>query len=502
MKLKEFLARNLLPERAYSVQISEKYLKSSLLLLKHAKANGIPASCIVPIWEVNPQTIVYFCKMRLILFRLFSKMIIYISCCQELEGDKKYLSLVGELRRDIYRLRRTKYIRFQGVPICYFIQKFDDEIKNTLLIRKQISGVSVFQKKHCSGCLYLSFCEIDEPIADNFKKKLVPQPDRPAEVAIEATNQCNWGCSFCFHKNRRENEAQNYLRVEHFKRAIVSIKDFGVRRLRLTGGEPLLHPNIYELLRLAKAADMYIILNTNGKLLNRDNIQTITERVDGLELPVISSSHSNQRLGLLLRDIRKIKKDISLRANTVLLPENYRLLRVLYNHVKKLGFTSWSVNRLIPYDGKQYFPTAEIIHAIIRQLVRYKDMGEIKVQNGNGLPFCCDDPFLINYVSTGTLWHDSRNRLFIDSFGRIKPFYYNYSFIADTISSDSLLEAWHDERLTRYRYLDVLPEYCKQCAFQFKCGGGNRFCASRLIGKESAPDILMNHDYAKDFCFA
>jgi Fe-coproporphyrin III synthase len=69
------------------------------------------------------------------------------------------------------------------------------------------------------------------------------------------------------------------------------LKGFGVPVLILSGGEPLLHRDIFEVSQRAKAMGFYVGLSTNGTLITRDNIRPIAEvgydyvgvSIDGIE---------------------------------------------------------------------------------------------------------------------------------------------------------------------------------------------------------------------------
>jgi MoaA/NifB/PqqE/SkfB family radical SAM enzyme len=52
------------------------------------------------------------------------------------------------------------------------------------------------------------------------------------------------------------------------------LKDFRVPVLILSGGEPLLRPDIFDIAKRAKAKGFYVGLSSNGTLIDEDNIST------------------------------------------------------------------------------------------------------------------------------------------------------------------------------------------------------------------------------------
>jgi cyclic pyranopterin phosphate synthase len=98
--------------------------------------------------------------------------------------------------------------------------------------------------------------------------------NRPLEaLRISVTDRCNLRCTYCMPKAAFANHAflaQNDLltfdEIEHLARLFISR---GVRKIRLTGGEPLMRPHLEDLVtRLARLPGLdELALSTNGLLL-------------------------------------------------------------------------------------------------------------------------------------------------------------------------------------------------------------------------------------------
>lgn len=88
------------------------------------------------------------------------------------------------------------------------------------------------------------------------------------KIYIEITNSCNLSCSFCA-KSKRE---KSFITVENFKKVLDSIKGYTDYIYLHVLGEPLLHPNINELINIA-SKDFYVNITTNGYLIEliKDN---------------------------------------------------------------------------------------------------------------------------------------------------------------------------------------------------------------------------------------
>lgn len=102
---------------------------------------------------------------------------------------------------------------------------------------------------------------------------------RPYSAIFYATHKCNLDCSYCTQKNpevfSEELDTEKAIRVLHAIRR-------GVDTILFTGGEPLIRPDIVELVRAARRAARFldVVLVTNGVLL--DAQRGILDHLTGL----------------------------------------------------------------------------------------------------------------------------------------------------------------------------------------------------------------------------
>jgi GTP 3',8-cyclase len=99
--------------------------------------------------------------------------------------------------------------------------------------------------------------------------------DRPLhDLRISVMDRCNFRCPYCmpretFHEHYRFLKANERLSFEEITRLTRLFVQLGVQKVRLTGGEPLLRPNISELVGELTALEgvQDVALTTNGVLL-------------------------------------------------------------------------------------------------------------------------------------------------------------------------------------------------------------------------------------------
>jgi len=91
-------------------------------------------------------------------------------------------------------------------------------------------------------------------------------------VRLSVTDKCNMRCFYCIPQGFTSfEEPENWLRFDEIERLIAAFASLGVRRVRLTGGEPLVRRNLSELAARLSAIDGIedLSLSTNAALLRQ-----------------------------------------------------------------------------------------------------------------------------------------------------------------------------------------------------------------------------------------
>lgn len=86
-------------------------------------------------------------------------------------------------------------------------------------------------------------------------------------MQIFITNNCNFSCKGCFARKVIKTKIKN-MSISEYKKAINLCVDKNGKQVNLLGGEPLLHPKLKELIKIAKDKNLKITIYTNGALLN------------------------------------------------------------------------------------------------------------------------------------------------------------------------------------------------------------------------------------------
>lgn len=93
---------------------------------------------------------------------------------------------------------------------------------------------------------------------------------KPYKVFIELTYRCNLKCRHCYRQEYVYNSDQRnyFLPKERLFKLFDEFEKSGVVEIFLTGGEPFLHPDIYEILEYASKKNFLLSVFTNGNALS------------------------------------------------------------------------------------------------------------------------------------------------------------------------------------------------------------------------------------------
>lgn len=130
---------------------------------------------------------------------------------------------------------------------------------------------------------------------------LTDKLNRPLrDLRISLTDRCNFRCMYCmpneiFHSDYRFLSRDKLLSFEEIVRVSKIMAALGVRKVRLTGGEPLLRRNIEILIKNLSAIEAIddISLTTNGSMLSMERAQILKEA--GLQRITISLDSLNPK---------------------------------------------------------------------------------------------------------------------------------------------------------------------------------------------------------------
>src|ERR1700758_3106928 len=105
---------------------------------------------------------------------------------------------------------------------------------------------------------------------------------KPLQCSLYVTDQCNLDCAY----STGSDKSRPHPSIDDLKKWVRKIRELGTMRIALVGGEPLVHPDIVELVRYCRELGFATSLTTNGFLLTRQKLKELEEA--GLQVMQIS----------------------------------------------------------------------------------------------------------------------------------------------------------------------------------------------------------------------
>ena len=134
--------------------------------------------------------------------------------------------------------------------------------------------------------------ELDNPTA------VGPRRNPPGPVVIwNLIRRCNLTCKHCYSISA-DSDFPGELSTDEVFKVMDDLKAFRVPVLILSGGEPLLRKDIFDIARCAKSMGFYVGLSSNGTLIDESNIDAIDDigfDYVGVSLDGISATHDRFR---------------------------------------------------------------------------------------------------------------------------------------------------------------------------------------------------------------
>jgi cyclic pyranopterin phosphate synthase len=249
------------------------------------------------------------------------------------------------------------------------------------------------------------------------------------DLRISVTDRCNFRCVYCMPKEIFGRDhvflpRQELLTFEEIARAARLFRDLGARKIRLTGGEPLLRRDLEVLIQLlADLPEVELTLTTNGSLLadkaetlKRAGLKRVSVSLDAIDDPtfmkmndvdfpvqrVLDGIQAAQAAGLTPIKVNMVVKR-GLNEHAILpMAEHFRGTGIVLRFIEfmDVGSTNgWRLDQVIPASEilgrvNAVFPVEPIepnYRGEVADRYRYRDgAGEIGLIASVTQPFCGD----------------------------------------------------------------------------------------------------------------
>jgi radical SAM protein with 4Fe4S-binding SPASM domain len=332
-----------------------------------------------------------------------------------------------------------------------------------------------------------------------FYLKLAHSPDaKPAQfvplvLSWNVTRKCNLKCSHCYI-NATTQELKNELTTEEAKRLMDQIAEVSRPLLVLSGGEPLLRADLYELIRYGAGKGFKMGLGSNGTLidgkvakrLKEAGITTVSVSLDS----TVPEKHDAFRgvKGSWEKAVGAIKalkeNNVLVQVNTTVTQQNFDEIDDIMTLAENIGVENFHLFFLVP-TGRGV-KMADISPAKYEEMIR-KVFAKTAKHKLNVRPSCApqfmriakDQGLDMRQWIRGCIAGLYYCRVYPN--GDITPCPYLPVKLGN-IREKTFKEIWfHSEVFKNIRDFDALKGKCGACEYRSLCGG----CRARAYGLSS-----------------
>jgi len=349
-----------------------------------------------------------------------------------------------------------------------------------------------------------------------------PRREPPGPVVIwNLIRRCNLACQHCYSISA-DIDFPGELTTPQIYATMDDLKSFGVPVLILSGGEPLLHPDIFAISRRAKAMGFYVGLSTNGTLIDAallPQIAAIGYDYVGISLDGIAQTHDRFRrkagayeasLGAvrLLRDA-----GIKVGLRFTLTQDNAHDLPALLELIEREDVDKFYLSHL-NYGGRGNInrktdaalaTTRRAMNLLFEACWRHLEAGSPKefVTGNND----ADGVYLLHWVRARfperaahveaklAQWGGNAsgvNVANVDNLGNVHPDTFWWDNTLGNVKERPFSEIWRDTSDPIMAGLKARPRRvggrCGECAYFAICGGNTRVRAWQAFGDPWAED--------------
>ncbi len=349
-----------------------------------------------------------------------------------------------------------------------------------------------------------------------------PRRQPPGPVVIwNLIRRCNLCCKHCYSISA-DTDFPGELNTEEVFGVMDDLRQFGVPVLILSGGEPLLRPDIFDISRRAKEMGFYVGLSTNGTKIDENNIDAIRDigyDYVGISIDGIRETHDRFRqldgaFDLSMRAVRLCRQaGIKVGLRFTLTQDNAAELPQLLQLMEQEQVDKFYLSHL-NYAGRgNKNRKSDVIHRTTRDAMDllfetcWQD-----VQSGREREFVtgnndADGVYLLHWVTQRfpeyvphmraklAQWGGNSsgvNIANIDNLGNVHPDTFWWHYDLGNVRQRPFSQIWNDTSDPIMAGLKAQPRTisgrCGECRFFDICGGNTRVRALQMTGDPWSED--------------
>ncbi|HLY15823.1 MAG TPA: pyrroloquinoline quinone biosynthesis protein PqqE [Bryobacteraceae bacterium] len=326
---------------------------------------------------------------------------------------------------------------------------------------------------------------------------------RPQALIAEITHRCPLHCVYCSNPlaMRPRGEEMPAGSWEHLFREAAEL---GVLHLHLTGGEPALRPDLEELVRAGRAANLYVNLITSGIGVSEQRMDALIEAgLDHLQLSFQDAQEApaNEYAGaraharkLALAEVVR-GRQVGFTMNAVVHRQNLDRLEGIIAMAEQLGVDRLEIANVQYYgwaleNRDRMMPTRRQMEACVESVRNHQE----RLKGRLRIDFVPPDYYARYPKACMGGW--GRSLMVVDPAGWVLPCHAARvipDLAFENAQSRQLRAIWEESSaFQRFRGEEWMPEPCRSCDRRHEDFGGCRCQAMLLTGNASATDPVCS----------
>ena len=211
-------------------------------------------------------------------------------------------------------------------------------------------------------------------------------------IRLSITDVCNFKCGYCLPNGyfKQENKP-GFLTLDEISNLVSALSELGVSKIRLTGGEPTVRKDFFDVLKNIKSKGKInnLVMTTNGYKLNQIADQLIKDGINGINISIDSLDRNkfkeitgHDRLPQILEGI-KILQDkgfTNIKVNAVLL-KNINDSEADFDSweqfVKENAIDFRYIELMQTGDSLEYFKKYHVSASVFKNYLKKKNWNEV-----------------------------------------------------------------------------------------------------------------------------
>ncbi|MCK5398362.1 MAG: PqqD family peptide modification chaperone, partial [Thermoplasmata archaeon] len=201
---------------------------------------------------------------------------------------------------------------------------------------------------HCEKEGFFQDVEPIDPMKELWEMKI---------LYLNVTRECNLRCTYCYAA--AGDSLGDELSIEEIKKVLDEFRALGrgaQQNLIISGGEPLLRENFWDIVEYAKSLGLTLVLSTNGMLIDKEIAKKLRKYFDGVQISLDGDKEMHDKYrgkdsydGALEGIKNLVEANLTPSISAAVTKENFKSIYKIWEVCEKYGLKHVKTNPIVPF---------------------------------------------------------------------------------------------------------------------------------------------------------